>query len=249
MRIPSNRCQRSYPWLITLLAPVAVTVLWANSASAAMTDKSIVGDVFADSSGVPCAAGTTDLGVSDGWYRGTAGTPVRVPIRLCAVPNLASSGAESNRGTRFSINNANGNAIVNSRVSGAVYSMISDMKAAGITTRALSSYRSMRHQQVLCNKDSKCRNGCYDFVAQPGTSNHQMGIAIDFAGLSTKAAGATKVRGATCATRAGASCATRARAQNSGVWRWLNAHAADYGFKQYALEAWHWEPLKVADRC
>jgi hypothetical protein len=241
--ISKTRRQRSCVWAITLLAPIVVTVLGANSASAATADKSVVGDVLADSSGVPCAAGTIDLGVSDGWYRSDAGKPARVPVRLCAVPNLASSAAESNPETRYYVKKANGNAIVNSRVSGAMYSMIRDMKAAGIGTTALSSYRSMSHQRVLCNMNPQCKNGCYDFVAQPGTSRHQMGLAIDFAGPNTEVASAT------CATRAGATCPTRAKAQNSNVWRWLSAHAADYGFKQYALESWHWEPLKSAPRC
>jgi hypothetical protein len=245
VRITRNRCRRSWPWTLTLLAPLAVTVLAASSASAATADNSIAGDVLADSTGVPCAAGTVDLGVSDGWYRGTAGTPVRVPIRLCAVPNLPSNGTESKPGARYYIKKANGKAIVNSRVSGAVYSMIADMKAAGIATTALSSYRSMRHQQVLCQKDASCKNGCYDFVAQPGTSRHQLGIAIDFAGPSASA----KVAGATCATRSDVTCPPRAKAQNSNVWRWLNAHAADYGFNQYALESWHWDPLESADTC
>jgi D-alanyl-D-alanine carboxypeptidase len=218
-------------------------VLAVNSASAATTDKSIVGDVLTDSSAIPCAAGTADLGVSDGWYRGAAGKPTRVAIRLCAVRNLASSAQESNRGTRYYIKNANGNAIVNSRVSGAVYSMVRDMKAAGIGTTAVSSYRSMSHQQVLCNMNPKCKNGCYDAVAQPGTSRHQLGLAIDFAGPSAEIAGAG------CATRPGGTCPTRAKAQNSNVWRWLRAHAADYGFTQYALESWHWEPLESAHKC
>jgi D-alanyl-D-alanine carboxypeptidase len=245
MKIKRNRCRHRWPRTLTLFAPIAITVLAASSASAATSDTSIVGDVLADSTGVPCAAGTVDLGVSDGWYRSDGGTPVTVPIRLCAVPNLASTGTESRPGTRYYLKNANGRAIVNSRVSGAVYSMIAEMKADGIAPRALSSYRSMAHQHVLCRTDRSCRNGCYDLVAQPGTSRHQMGVAIDFAGPSASA----KVAGATCATGPEATCPPRAKAQNSDVWRWLDAHAADYGYHQYALESWHWDPLESADTC
>jgi LAS superfamily LD-carboxypeptidase LdcB len=104
--------------------------------------------------------------------------------------------------------------------------MVRDMKAAGLPISAFSTYRSMERQQSLCDGDrGGCSRGVYHSQAKPGTSNHQMGLAIDFSGMGTHAA-------------AGTACAS---ASTSPVWKWLKAHAAHYGFHQYAAEPWHWE--------
>jgi LAS superfamily LD-carboxypeptidase LdcB len=166
---------------------------------------------------------------------------IRVPIRLCSVSNLASGAVESDPAVRsFYIKNsrgvgANRHAIVNSRVSGAVYNMVRDMKASGLSVSADSTYRSMERQEYLCAADTRCRAGNHQFLAKPGTSNHQMGLAIDFTTMPQK--GVT-----------GATCAAPATAPNNPDWKWLNAHAAHYGFKQYAAEPWHWEAL-AANGC
>lgn len=189
----------------------------------------IVGDIFADSTGVPCAAGTRDVGIHDGYRSGTL-----VRIRLCALPNLASFASESTPGSTYYIQGANGNALVNSRVSGAYFAMINSAKNAGIAISAESAFRSMKHQQYLCSTNTLCKNGNYTYVAKPGTSPHQMGLAIDFSG--------TNVKG-------GTSCSSRATDWGSPVWKWLYYNAAKFGFRQYAAESWHWDPLTGSTRC
>ncbi|HEY9416361.1 MAG TPA: M15 family metallopeptidase [Pseudonocardia sp.] len=194
-----------------------------------------VASVFSGSASVPCAAGTTDLGVHDGYHSG-----IKIPIRLCAVPDLPSTATESNRSSGYYVKSAtagaNGHAIVNSRISGAALAMVREMKAAGLSPSTFSSYRSMERQQSLCAKDSGCPHGDYHMQAKPGTSNHQMGLAIDFdfhAALKSPP---------------GSTCATPASAPTNAVWKWLTAHATRYGFQQYAAEAWHWEAAS-ANRC
>ncbi len=201
---------------------------WA-SRNDSSNDSSIVGNIFADSSNVPCAAGTRDVGIMDGYRSGTL-----TKIRLCALPNLSSTSEESRPGSAYYIQGANGNALVNSRVSGAVFAMINSAKRAGINISATSTFRTMAHQQALCNGNHLCRNGNYTYVARPGTSNHQMGIAIDFAG--------TNVKG-------GTSCTSRATDPGSPVWKWLSDNAARFGYRQYAAESWHWDPLSGPTRC
>ena len=178
--------------------------------------------VFGDSTSIPCAAGTTDLGVHDGYHGG-----IKVPVRLCAVNNLISTRGEGVPSSPYYIKGANGHAVVNSRVSGAVQTMVRDMKAAGLAVRSFSSYRSMQHQRDLCAADVNCKAHNYHYLAAPGTSNHQMGLAIDFTMPMAKTPGA--------------SCAAPAGSPNNTVWKWLKVHAAHYGLEQYMAEPWHWE--------
>lgn len=168
-------------------------------------------NLYKDSSGIACAANTKDLGLQDGYHAGQ-----KMRIRICAVPNLKSSGSESNG--QFGVTGANGAAVVNSRVSGSVYAMVEAAKKDGVTLEANSSFRSMAHQQQLCNNDAGCRSGNYTMVGKPGTSNHQAGIAIDFS-----EGGSTISKG------------TRS-------WNWLNSNASKFSYKPYSAEAWHWSP-------
>ena len=191
----------------------------------------IVGDPYTDSSGVPCAAGTLELGLPyfDGYRNGQKFT-----VRLCQLPNMRSSGDADNPGSQFTTRGASGFAIVNSRVSGAWFKLIEDAKKAGISFSANSSFRSMPHQQALCAKNTKCANGDYSKVARPGNSSHQAGVAIDFADMDGDG---------------GSTCASRARRLSDPKWLWLRDNAEKYGFKQYSAEAWHWDALPEANRC
>lgn len=156
--------------------------------------------LYDSSVSVSCAANTKDLGIQDGYTDGK-----KVKIRVCAVPNLPSSGEESNNG--YGVSGAGGGAVVNSRVSGAVYAMVDAAKKDGVNLTAGSSFRTMSHQQALCPCDGVS-------VAHPGYSNHQMGLAIDFSISS----------------------------QSGQFWNWLSNNAADFGYKNYAPEPWHWSP-------
>ncbi len=122
-----------------------------------------------DSTSVSCAPGTKDLGVADGYSSGN-----KVPIRVCAVESVPETGDLSD------VPGAGGKLVVNSRVSGIIVKMVDDAKAAGISSiTAAEGFRSMARQTYLFN----CKPGCGiggNPVASPGTSNHQLGIAIDW---------------------------------------------------------------------
>jgi hypothetical protein len=199
-----------------------------TTTSTAPTSGTIVGDITQSSVDVPCAAGTNDVGVRDGYSAGGL-----VKIRLCAVPNLPSSGEESTPGTSYYINGANSNAVVNSRVSGAWLALVTAAKAASINISAQSSFRTIAHQQYLCSQDARCSSGDYTAVAKPGTSNHQMGLAIDFSdsnqGTTKKCVGTHLASG-------------RCIAPGDPTWEWLNKNAVQFGFSQYVNESWHWSP-------
>lgn len=199
----------------------------ASSPAAPAATGLIVGDPYSESSSVPCDPRTKDLGTADGYSDGKKYT-----VRLCSLPNLKSSGDEDNPGGGYSTPGADGHAIVNSRVSGAWFSLVEEAAKSGRALSAGSSFRSMQHQQDLWNKsgqDSK-------YVARPGYSSHQSGVAIDFEGMKVKSSD-TK------------SCKGRATAPDNKNWVWLHDNAENYGFKQYSAEAWHWDALPTANRC
>jgi hypothetical protein len=214
------------PLLAALTLILGCTATSGTAYADPAPERSAASSVFSDSTMVRCASGTTDLGVHDGYRRGG-----KIRIRLCAVNNLTGTVGESVPSSPYYIKGANGHAVVNSRVSGAVQAMVRDMRAAGLSPSAFSSYRSMSHQQDNCDGNARCRGGNHQLLAQPGWSNHQMGLAIDFQMPHTKAP----------EEHPGATCAAPASSPNNAVWKWLHAHAGHYGLKQYKGEAWHWE--------
>lgn len=160
---------------------------------------------------IACAANTNDAGIQDGYSEGKL-----VKIRVCAIPNLPSTGEESNGG--YGITGANGKAIVNSRVSGAVYAMAAAAKQAGVNLTAGSSFRTMAHQIAL--------QGGGAVAAPPGYSNHQMGLAIDFSVPI-------------CDATIGGQCSD----PGNPMWDWLHKNAGNFGYKSAVpSEAWHWSP-------
>lgn len=191
------------------------------------SNTAIVGDIFWPSTTVPCVSGTVDLGT--GYKAYSQGS--EIAVRLCAVPGFKSSSEESTPGSPYYISGSNGNVIVNSRVSGAVLAMFNKAKSQGVTLSATSSFRTMDHQMQLCNANAGCRSGTsYAMVAKPGFSLHQLSVAIDFNGPTAKN------KDATCTSY-------RATDYNSSVWVWLKNNASAYGYRQYAAESWHWDPL------
>lgn len=190
------------------------------------------GEISDDSSGTPCFAGngdpdaiTEDLGVRDDAY--TNGR--RIKIRVCAVNSIPGSSEESNGG----VPGANGRAIVSSIASESWGKLGAAAKKAGIPLSAGSSWRTMAHQQRLCDEDDKCPNGDYNDVAQPGKSNHQSGTAIDIAQIY--AVNGSPASGRTC---------SNPQTVNNPTYIWVAANARKYGIKNYANEAWHWGPLE-----
>ncbi len=149
--------------------------------------------VTGDTTNIPCDPRTTDKGEGDGYK-----DKQLVKIRLCEVNNLPG-------GT------------VNSQVSGRTFDMIAAAQAAGFTLTASESFRTMAQQEYFwnCYQTQSCNNG--NEAAEPGTSNHQMGLAIDF-----RCNGAQVAYGNAC-------------------YQWLQTHAAEYGFAgNVPGEPWHW---------
>lgn len=189
----------------------------------------VVGNPYESSASVACAEGTNDLGIHTGY---TSGSPVQ--HRLCAVPNLPSSSSESTPGGTYYIQGANGHAIINSRLSGALLAMVNDAQSAGITLTAARSFRTMPHQESLWNQFGRDPKR----VARPGGSPHQAATAIDFTNMGTKGGSSSD-------------CSDRKRADGDARWEWLFTNAERYGFKQYSYEPWHWDPSPpgVNNRC
>lgn len=189
----------------------------------------VVGNPYESSVSVACAEGTNDLGIHTGY---TSGSPVQ--HRLCAVPNLPSGSSESTPGGAYYIQGANGHAIINSRLSGALLTMVNDAQSAGITLTAASSFRTMPHQESLWNQFGRDPKR----VARPGSSPHQAATAIDFTNMGTKGGSS-------------GDCSNRKRADGDARWEWLFTNAERYGFKQYSYEPWHWDPGPpgVNNRC
>lgn len=69
------------------------------------------------------------------------------------------------------------------------------------------------------------------WIAAPGFSNHNSGIAIDFAQIRTPK---SPIKNSSDAT-------ALARWRTTWFYKWLLANAANYGFQPYVREPWHWE--------
>lgn len=177
------------------------------------------GSITDDSSATPCYAGSDDLGVRDDAY--TEGRQIR--IRLCAINGMTSSSEESQPG---GIPNANGRALASSISSEAWVKLVKLAQEQGVPLSASSTFRTMEHQQRLCNANAACRSGSHTAVAEPGHSNHQSGTAMDIAE-------------ATGNLSSGASCENPATV-GTATYRFLEANARPLGIKHYAKESWHW---------
>lgn len=215
-----------YMSIETSCAQVTTGTTPASPTSPGPSNGQIVGDPYTDSTSVPCAEGTREVGTADGYHEGQ-----KFAVRLCSLPNLPSSGPADNPGSAYTTPGADGHAIVNSRVSGAWFSLVNDAKTAGINLAAYSSFRSMPHQEYLWVKHGRDTAR----VARPGYSSHQAGVAIDFQQMSN--------------SNKSNSCASRARTPSNPGWVWLRDNAETYGFKQFSNEAWHWDALPMANRC
>lgn len=199
--------------------------------SGAGAGAEIVGNAYSESTKVACAKGTKDLGIYDSYVRG-----VVVKARLCSLTNLIYSRGDADKIGNTYVANAEGFAIVNSRVSGAWAALARAAKEDGINLRASSSFRTYAQQVAICNESPSCRAGDSTGVAQPGYSSHQAAVAIDFDNMG----GFTPKSGATCANR---------MTYDSPEYRWMKNNASKFGFRQYAAESWHFDALTIANRC
>lgn len=201
-----------------------------KEASAPSTGTS-PGEITDDSSGTPCAPGTEDYGIREDAY--TEGNQIK--IRLCgitSIPGFTAGESQSVSEVQEDSGKEVRYAMVSSIASEAWQQLGEAAQADSIDLRAGSSWRSMAHQEKLCEEDvskggpGDCPNGNYVEVAQPGHSNHQAGLAIDIQTLTGNA-------------DANASC-ENPQTRTSPLYVWLVANANRFGIKQYAKEAWHW---------
>lgn len=94
----------------------------------------------------------------------------------------------------------------------AYYVMAQAAARDGVTLRIVSGFRTMAEQDYLYGCYTHCNCNGCNLAARPGYSNHQSGHALD---LNTSSA---------------------------GVYSWLQAHGAHYGFaRTVPSEEWHWE--------
>ncbi len=159
-----------------------------SSSNSSATEDTLLSStiVSGDTSNIPCQAGK-DLGVKDGYKEGNL-----IKIRVCDVQGIDT----------------------NSQISGNLDKLLNDARAAGINFTG-GGYRTMDEQKSLYASHN-CPAVCSPPTARPGFSNHQMGLAIDFA-----------QNGSTL------------RKNNSGF-SWLGSNASKYGLKNFPKESWHW---------
>ncbi len=114
----------------------------------------------------------------------------------------------------------NGHA-VDSRAYPALQQMMDDARAAGLSPLICSSYRTQEKQQALFDRQvqkylaqgctqEEARQRAARWVAPPGTSEHQSGLAVDIVDISNQN--------------------LNEQQENTPVQQWLMAHCADYGF-------------------
>lgn len=175
--------------------------------------------VYGDSSNEKCPniTGISDAGVGDGYIDGKL-----YKIRLCKVQG----------------------ATVNVKIAENLNKMLNAAKADGVNLKPGSSYRTMENQ-INTAKSNGCyrsgsykkrgeTNGCKISTAKPGYSNHQAGLAIDFqCGSSTIC---YPHQPSEWCTKNGPS----ERPKEYVCFKWLQEHAATYGFKNLPSEPWHW---------
>ena len=102
--------------------------------------------------------------------------------------------------------------------------MASAAKEGGVSIKISSGFRTIARQEYFwnCYQTKQCNNG--NLAAQPGSSNHGKGIALD---LNTD-----------CGKQTG----EKPSCGGSKVYQWLYNNAHTYGFtRTVKTEPWHWE--------
>ncbi len=157
-----------YAFRTTGSTPCNVNMCKGDSGTGVEASKPI-GPIHEDSSDVPCDPRTKDLGIRDDAYYNNQ----RYSIRLCSIPNIKMTGTQGDDGD-------DGYVHVNSRVSGAFYSLSEEHnKRCGNYLEAVDDYRTNAEQTAFYNA---YLSGTGNLAAAPGSqfANHQGGLAIDF---------------------------------------------------------------------
>lgn len=110
---------------------------------------------------------------------------------------------------------ANGDYKVSPIIASYLKQLVDDASKDGLQLMLSSAYRSASDQQAVYNEYLSMRGQQYvhDYIAVPGASEHQTGLAVDVSTVS-----------ASCLT-SGDNCSLDAPSI-----AWLRTHAADYGF-------------------
>jgi hypothetical protein len=164
---------------------------------------SFSGDKQADTSNMQCPSGSDDLGVKQ-----IVSASKSFGIRLCKIPSPG-----GDRGIDD----------VNVSIAANVLSMVNDAHSSGVSLGG-GGFRDGAEQVSLRRSNCGSSNyaiyqapagSCSPPTARPGSSNHELGLAIDFNEGGTISSG-------------------------SPQFNWLSQNASKYGFKNLPSEPWHW---------
>lgn len=198
--------QTALPGPFNGTSPAAAAATPTSAVVTAACSSDLSGNLRRDTSGMHCptATGITEVPeVQDGYALGQL-----IKIRLCSVYGVQ----------------------VNVLVALNIRRMIDDAKAAGLNLTG-HGFRTMQGQ-IDTRRANGCtvitdvqaclkNNACVKDTACPGYSNHQMGLAVDWASSGKL-------------IKIGVNPSTRP------AFDWLKANAASYGFKNLPSENWHW---------
>jgi len=223
-RVPSVMQRYALDWVLERQAIIARPITESTGTITATANIDMP-NLYNNSTDIACATGTIFAGKDTGYHDGNA-----VLINLCELPNT------SYEGSKWGSYESKGPIKVNSRVSGAFFNLMNDLKTALGTNKVkvYDGFRTMARQtEFWClytdaggsreGSDSydcgSYKRGGGNEAAKPGFSNHQMGLAIDFVmeGSTPKA------------TRVG-----------DHSYDWLVANASKYSANKLDTEAWHW---------
>jgi len=172
--------------------------------------------------------GARDLGIHKGYSEG-----LPVNLHLVGIPNMKSTSDESSKKNKYYVEKSNGEAIVNIRIAAQLLELQKAAQDDGIDLNLVSSYRTHEHQKDLWDA-----NPNRAVVAEPGQSNHQQGMAVDF-NLDGLPITASYYK---TANKLEVTAENPRVAPESKTWRWLKSNAPKYDFEQYYNEPWHWSP-------
>lgn len=140
------------------------------------------------------------------------------PAGTCEAGEAAgqATGYQENKPVQITLCKVEGT-LVNAQISASLQKMLDAARSQNIVLRPGSGYRTMEEQRRLynCYITKSCNKGRK--AAQPGFSNHQMGLAVDYSSTG----GLIESRG-------------------TAAFQWLKNNAANYGFKNLPDEPWHW---------
>jgi LAS superfamily LD-carboxypeptidase LdcB len=159
-----------------------------------------------------------------------AKAPVKAPATPAKTPSKAPvvNSGEPKPNEIVNVQGASKQIPLHKDAAAAYKRMLADARAQGIKAPLLlptSGYRSSQHQKVLWEaalKRYKSPQIARKWVAPPGRSAHQSGMAIDFHLGGRNSSGNVK------------------SLRTLPAYKWLVANAGKYGFSPYAAEPWHW---------